>query len=99
MILHTGGPHEALALTVTATGVSLWFGGQITFGVASTEVINGAVQFAASLKLSNWASKWKLLTCISTLRRTVEFAKALRSTEKCVMRICWAAPGFVMKIV
>src|SRR6266545_1480432 len=80
-ILQTGGPHAALALADTLTGTILWFGGQITLGVAVTEAINGGVQvsFGVSVKLSNCASRKARFVCMSTLKRTVRPAKAERS--------------------
>jgi hypothetical protein len=43
-ILQTDGPQTALASATTAIGINWWFGGQITFGVAVTELIVGVVQ-------------------------------------------------------
>src|SRR5262249_30840624 len=43
-IVQTGGPQTACASATTEMGTILWFGGQITSGVALTEVMLGAMQ-------------------------------------------------------
>src|SRR6266508_4597290 len=99
-ILQTGGPHAALASADTVTGTILWFGGQITLGVAVSEAITGAAQFPANMKLSNCASRKRRSVCMSMLKRTVEPAKAAaRSAEKWVIGIDCGSPGFVMNSV
>src|SRR5262245_60335841 len=43
-IVQTGGPQTACASANTEMGTILWFGGQITFGVALTDVMLGVMQ-------------------------------------------------------